>query len=99
MSTLLRRFALATLPVLAVTAALPAATSTAEAGQPYFEMTCDELWYERNAVYDHFGYCFKTERARSVFGTDCHAPWGKLTKSAQKQVNEIKHWEHEKGCN
>lgn len=70
----------------------------ARAGQPYFEMTCDELWYERNAIYAHYGYCFKTARAQAVFGTSCHPPYGKLPKSAMKQVKEIKSWERKKGC-
>lgn len=36
------------------------------------EFPCDELWAERNAVYDDAGYCFKTARGREAFdNSDC----------------------------
>ena len=30
--------------------------------------SCDELWYQRNAIYKSGGYCFKTSRAIGTFG-------------------------------
>jgi hypothetical protein len=46
---------------LAVAALVPASGARAQA-------RCEELWYERNAVYKEAGYCFKTRRAISAFG-------------------------------
>jgi hypothetical protein len=30
--------------------------------------SCNELWYQRNAIFKAAGYCFKTARAISEFG-------------------------------
>lgn len=30
--------------------------------------TCEDAWYQRNAIYKEAGYCFKTGRAISAFG-------------------------------
>ena len=64
----------------------------------YARMSCDELWYARNSIYAAKGYCFKSERALSVFGPRCFAPYGKLTGAEQSQVNAIQQWERSKGC-
>ncbi|MCA0424378.1 MAG: YARHG domain-containing protein [Proteobacteria bacterium] len=32
------------------------------------QMSCDELWYQRNAIYKDAGYCFKTASAIRTFG-------------------------------
>lgn len=95
--TLARYAALAAVGAGAGLAGLSAPTP-AVAGQPYFEMTCKELWRERNAVYAYYGYCFKTEKARAAFPDSCHAPWGHLPRQAERQVNEIKQVEADKGC-
>jgi len=31
--------------------------------------SCGDLWYQRNAIWAAYGYCFTTERGRSTFGT------------------------------
>ena len=72
-------------------------TGSAKA-QNYQYMTCGELWYARNAIYARQGYCFKTRRARQVFGRNCYAPWGRLTASQQRRVNRIVRWERRYGC-
>ncbi|MFC7051788.1 YARHG domain-containing protein [Hansschlegelia quercus] len=42
------------------------------AAPAYAEFPCDELWGERNAIYDDAGYCFKTARGREAFdNSDC----------------------------
>lgn len=38
--------------------------------QDYWSMSCEQLWYERNAIYKAHGYCFRTERAIRTFGND-----------------------------
>ena len=30
--------------------------------------SCGDLWYERNAIYKQYGYCFRTSRAIRQFG-------------------------------
>lgn len=83
--------AIAAMPILfAVGAATPAA---AQSG-----MTCEQLWYERNAIYAAKGFCFKTQRARNVFGRACFPPYGKLTPAEQRRVNNIEQWEVYQGC-
>ena len=59
---------------------------------------CDRLWYKRNAIYAEAGYCFSTERARSVFGPGCHPPYGRLSPWAQRRVNDIQAEEDDIGC-
>jgi hypothetical protein len=38
--------------------------------QPAHAQTCQELWVERNAYYNAFGYCFATVRGTSYFGSE-----------------------------
>lgn len=76
--------------MLAMGAAAPAA---AQSG-----MTCEQLWYERNAIYAAKGFCFKTQRARNVFGRACFPPYGQLTPAEQRRVNNIEQWEVYQGC-
>lgn len=61
-------------------------------------MSCSQLWYARNKIYADNGYCFQTERARSVFGAGCFPPYGRLSPSAQARVNELQYWENQRGC-
>jgi hypothetical protein len=66
--------------------------------QSYDTMDCNGLWYARNAIYADKGYCFKTERARAVFGPGCFPPYGQLTPAEQSQVALIQQWESHRGC-
>jgi hypothetical protein len=61
-------------------------------------MSCGELWYARNAIYADAGYCFKTRRARRVFGRRCYPPYGRLTRHERRRVSRIESWEYRKGC-
>ena len=61
-------------------------------------MSCNELWYARNAIYARNGYCFNTERARAVFGAGCFPPYGQLSGWERNRVNELQMWERRKGC-
>lgn len=73
-------------------------TTTPAAAGEYAAMDCDELWYARNKIYADNGYCFKTAKARAVFGKGCFYPYGKLSKWEQKQVNMIRKLERFHGC-
>ncbi len=66
--------------------------------KPYSAMSCGELWYARNAIYAAKGYCFKTQRARQVFGPRCYPPYGRLSGSEQREVNLIRSFERRRGC-
>lgn len=59
---------------------------------------CYDLWYQRNAIYARKGYCFKTQRARAVFGPACFPPYGQLSPNEQRRVNRIKAQERAQGC-
>jgi hypothetical protein len=59
---------------------------------------CDRLWHERNSIYAEAGFCFKTPRARAVFGPRCYPPYGELSPGEQRRINEIKAEEYERGC-
>jgi YARHG domain len=66
--------------------------------QNYGSLSCGQLWYERNAIFAEYGYCFKTDQAISAFGPGCFPPYGRLPPHAQSQVNEIVAWERRKRC-
>ena len=86
------------LKVAAAALLVLAGASGAAMAQSYAAMSCDQLWYARNSIYAAKGYCFKTARARAVFGPRCFAPFGKLNTGEQSQVNAIQGWERSKGC-
>jgi hypothetical protein len=73
------------------------APSPAHAQDPAY-MSCSELWYARNAIYARNGYCFRTARARAVFGPGCFPPYGALRGWERRRVDEIQMWEARKGC-
>jgi len=60
--------------------------------------TCDRLWYQRNAIYARKGYCFKTRRARAVFGRRCYPPYGSLSRRERRRVERIKWRERDLRC-
>lgn len=64
----------------------------------YSGLTCKELWHERNAILARNGYCFKTRKAQAVFGKGCFAPFGKLSKAEEQEVQRIKSLEASKRC-
>lgn len=71
----------------------------ASSANAYSNLSCGQLWYERNAIFAQYGYCFQTQQAVSTFGRRCYPPYGRLPPQAQQQVNEIIAWERRKGCN
>lgn len=66
--------------------------------QSYRDMSCGELWYARNAIYADAGHCFQTARGRRAFGRGCFPPYGRLSRSEQREVARIQRWENIKGC-
>ena len=64
----------------------------------YRSMSCSQLWYARNAIYADNGYCFQTRRAIRAFRHACFPPYGKLSRSEQREVDLIVRWEIRKGC-
>lgn len=64
----------------------------------YWNMSCNQLWYERNLIYANRGYCFQTQRAIRTFGPRCYPPYGQLTAGEHRRVAEIIRWERRRGC-
>jgi hypothetical protein len=64
----------------------------------YAHLSCGQLWYQRNAIFAEYGYCFQTPQARATFGPRCYPPYGQLPPHAQRIVNAIVYWEQRKGC-
>jgi len=66
--------------------------------QTLAQMSCGELWYERNAIYARNGYCFKSDRALRTFGPRCHPPYGRLGRRDRRRVDLIMRWERSRDC-
>jgi len=64
----------------------------------YANMSCNQLWYERNLIYANRGYCFQTQRAIRTFGRRCYPPYGQLSRAEHGRVAEIQRWERRRGC-
>lgn len=64
----------------------------------YQNMSCNQLWYERNLIYANRGYCFQTQRAINTFGPRCYPPYGQLTNAEHGRVAQIIRWERRRGC-
>ena len=52
--------------------------------QGYRGLSCGQLWYERNAIFAQYGYCFKTDQAINAFGRACFPPYGRLPPHARR---------------
>lgn len=62
-------------------------------------VSCEDLWHERNAIFNRNGYCFKTGRGKSVFdNSDCYTSNPSLTNAERNRVNEIKRLENQMQC-
>lgn len=93
------RFSVASfLATLLATVFLVSATAPAAAQSRYANMSCNQLWYERNLIYANRGYCFQTQRAIRTFGRRCYPPYGRLTQAEHRRVAEIIRWERRRGC-
>lgn len=65
-------------------------------------LSCQNLWYVRNSIYDDHGYCFRTAAAKAEFdNSDCYetdAARLRFNKHEQTNINRIVQVEKEKGC-
>jgi hypothetical protein len=67
-----------------------------------WQLSCDSLWTVRNAIYHDNGYCFKTKRAKQVWGNQGCTYWDAadvpLNNYEQANISTIKSVEKQKGC-
>ncbi len=69
------------------------------AGPAAQAQSCFDLWYERNAIFDSYGYCFKTSLGKRTFdNSDCYTSRPQLSRSDLNRVNTIKRQERRRGC-
>lgn len=83
---------------IAAFASLMPLTAPVQAGAPFSEFSCKELWLERNSLYAYKGHCFTSPRALAKFGRVCKPPYGKMTPSEKAKIAEMRMWERKKGC-
>jgi hypothetical protein len=66
------------------------------------KLSCQNLWYVRNRIYDENGYCFKTRRAKRQFSNVGCAYWNEaavpLNAFERANVLLIRRVERQKGC-
>ena len=61
--------------------------------------SCYDLWYERNAIYDAHGFCFKTQLGQQTFdNSDCFTSNVRLSPAEQQRVEQIKAEEKRRHC-
>jgi hypothetical protein len=71
----------------------------ASSAQPVFAGVCDDLWYERNAIYNDNGFCFKTRAGREAFdNSDCYTDAPDFTRSEQRRIDQLQRQEQDYGC-
>lgn len=67
--------------------------------QPAFADVCYDLWYERNSIYNDFGYCFNTRDGRRTFdNSDCYTDSPDFGRREQRRIKQIQRQEREYGC-
>lgn len=66
------------------------------------QLSCQNLWYVRNSIYDRRGYCFKTADGKAVFdNSDCwvkNAANIKFNNHEQTNISRIRQIEDNRGC-
>ena len=78
---------------------LETAPSRPEMPRQFVGDICAELWFERNLIFHNHGFCFQSDRARSVFDTrNCTTRNPQLTAGEQNRVQEIQALERRSGC-
>jgi YARHG domain len=82
----------------AAIAALALITGTTSLAAPASAASCFDLWFQRNAIYDNYGYCFKTALGQQTFGTNCSTNNPRLSARDQNQVAAIKAEERRRNC-
>lgn len=89
-------------PRLSLAATLTLGSALILAIPPARAQSCDQLWYQRNAIYKQGGYCFRTPRAISAFGnagcqydSEYDVP---LSANQRRIVSDIQAQERAFGC-
>lgn len=78
---------------------LAALAGTALSAVPAGAQSCYDLWYERNAIYDSYGYCFRSSLGKRTFdNSDCHTRAPRLSPSDQRRVDSLRREERRRGC-
>lgn len=66
------------------------------------QLSCQNLWYVRNRVYDDHGYCFRTPDAiREFDNSDCYvrnAAKLDINRREAQNISRIRQAEQRKGC-
>ena len=61
--------------------------------------SCMDLWFERNQIYDDYGYCFSTKLAKRHFdNADCWTRNPDFSRRDQARINAIRAEEKRRGC-
>jgi len=83
------------------TLAIAATVAVLASVQPALADECYDLWYERNSIYNDYGYCFKTRDARQTFdNSDCYTRGTPdFSRRDQRRIERIQAREYEYGCN
>lgn len=71
---------------------------TTNAGSSGGNVSCGNLWYQRNLIFHNNGYRFTTARGRRTFGTGGYTRNPRLSKSEKRRVNQIKRLERQYRC-
>ncbi|TDR93998.1 YARHG domain-containing protein [Enterovirga rhinocerotis] len=79
-------------------ACLAAGTLMLPSGAALAQGACESLWHQRNAIYARNGFCFRSERARAVFGPGCFPPYGELSRGEKRRVAAMQAEEDALGC-
>lgn len=65
-------------------------------------LSCQNLWYVRNNIYNEAGLCFRTAAAQAVFDNSDCTTWNAaslpLNANEQRNISRIRNVEKEKGC-
>jgi hypothetical protein len=85
-------------PAVTPQAPPPAPTGTVDGTDDLSQLGCEELWLRRNQIYADRGFCFKSERAITVFGQRCFPPFGQLTEADQKALDVLRAAERALKC-
>jgi hypothetical protein len=66
------------------------------------QLSCQNLWYVRNSIYDRRGYCFKTQDGKDVFdNSDCtvkNAANIPFNTHESNNISRIRTIENQRGC-
>ena len=74
--------------------------AVAGAGPAAAQVSCYDLWYERNLVFAENGYCFQTDLAQRTFAEfECWTRNPALSTYEQRRIDEIRDEERRRGCN